>query len=133
MTGASSYFFRLLGRAHAPSRAQPVVAYQHKTWRAADKTPMHAEAGFLRPRADGSAEWCCAQATGLAEASLGAWDAASRTLSLSSTSVGNASKVLEVTRQYTLSEDGSALEVVVAMRTREQPLQEHLRATLTRV
>ena len=110
-----------------------MVAYSHKTWRAADKTPMHAESGYLRPKPDGSADFACAQATGLAEASHGSWDAATRTLSLASASVGNAAKVLEITRRYTLSADGSELAYSIAMRTREQPLQEHLRATLKRV
>ena len=117
------------------TRRQPVVAYSHKTWRAADKTPMHAESGFLRIQADGTAQFACAQATGIAEASHGAWDAATRTLSLRSSSVGNAAKVLEITRSYTLSsaDGGDELSYSVAMRTHEQPLQEHLRATLKRV
>ena len=98
---------------------------------------MHAEAGYLRPEADGGAgvgvAACIAQATGLAEASRGTWDAATRTLALRSTGVLHAAKVLEITRLYTLSEDGLALTYVVAMRTTTQPLQEHLRATLQRV
>ena len=94
---------------------------------------MHAECGYLRPKADGAVEFACAQATGIAEASHGAWDAASRTLTLSSSSVGNAAKVLEITRRYTLSADASELSYSIAMRTHEQPLQEHLRATLKRV
>ena len=110
-----------------------MVAYSHKTWRAADKAPMHAESGFLRPKADGTADFACAQATGLAEASSGAWDAAARTLTLASTSVGNAAKVAEITRRYTLSEDGGELSYSIGMRTRDTPLQEHLRATLRRV
>ena len=114
-------------------RAQPVVAYSHKTWRAADKTPMHSESGFLRVKPDGTAEFACAQATCLAEASSGEWDAATRTLTLASTSVGNAAKVLAIARNYTLSEDGETLRYSIAMRTHEQPLQEHLRATLKRV
>ena len=116
-----------------PNPAKPVVAYSHKTWRAADKAPMHAESGFLRVQPDGTAQFACAQATGLAEASQGAWDAAGRTLALSSSTVGNAAKVLEITRRYTLSADGGELAYSVAMRTHEQPLQEHLRATLKRV
>ena len=94
---------------------------------------MHAESGFLRLQPDGKATFACAQATGIAEASQGAWDAAARTLSLASSSVGNAAKVVEITRRYTLSADGGELSYSVAMRTHEQPLQEHLRATLKRV
>ena len=94
---------------------------------------MHAECGFLRPKPDGKVDFACAQATGLAEASSGAWDAASRTLSLASTSVGNAAKVLEITRRYTISEDGNVLSYSIGMRTHEQPLQQHLHATLKRV
>jgi hypothetical protein len=47
--------------------------------------------------------------------------------------VGNADKVLEITRRYTLSADGGELSYSIAMRTHTQPLQEHLRATLKRV
>ena len=114
-------------------RLQPVVSYSHKTWRVADKTPMHAECGFLRPKPDGSADFACAQATGLAEASSGTWDAATRTLLLATTSVGNAAKVLEITRRYTLSADGGELSYSISMRTHEQSLKEHLCATLKRV
>ena len=87
----------------------------------------------MRPGADGAVGACIAQATGLAEASTGSWDAATRTLSLRSDGVLHAEKVLEVTREYTLSVDGQALSYVVSMSTTTQPLQKHLRATLQRV
>ena len=93
---------------------------------------MHAESGYLRPGPDGVGA-CFAQATGLAEASRGSWDAATRTLSLRSDGVLHAEKVLEISRSYVLSEDGSTLSYVISMRTTTQPLQEHLRATLQRV
>ena len=114
-----------------PRNTQPVIAYAHKTWRAADKTPMHAEAGYLRPKADG-VDLVVAQATGIAEASRGAWNADSRTLQLRSFSVANAEKVLEIERAYTLTAEDT-LTYVISMRTHTQPLQEHLRATLRRV
>jgi hypothetical protein len=116
--------------AHA---SKPVIAYAHKTFRLADKAPMHAESGFLRPKADGSVACVIAQATGMAENSQGTF--AGGVLSLRSTAIGGAEKVLEVAREYTLSEDGelSTLRYEISMRTTTQPLQPHLRATLRRV
>jgi hypothetical protein len=93
---------------------------------------MHAEVGYLRPKA-ASVDAVVAQATGVAEVSTGAFDAASRTLSLRSTSIGGAEKVEEVARQYVLSADGLELEILVSMRTRTQPLLPHLRAKLRKV
>lgn len=94
---------------------------------------MHSESGYLRCGAGGAVQLAVAQVTGIAEASSGSYDAATRTLTLRSTSLGNAEKVQEVERQYALSEDAGTLSVVVSMRTATQALQPHLRATLRRV
>jgi hypothetical protein len=110
--------------------SKPVIAYAHKTFRLADKAPMHAESGFLRPK-DGSVACVIAQATGMAENATGTF--ANGVLSLRSTAIGGAEKVLEVAREYTLSEDGETLRYEISMRTTSQPLQPHLRATLRRV
>ncbi len=114
--------------AHA---SKPVIAYAHKTFKLADKAPMHAESGFLRLALDGSVACVIAQATGMAENSQGTF--AGGVLSLRSTAIGGAEKVLEVAREYTLSEDGETLRYEISMRTTTQPLQPHLRATLRRV
>ena len=128
-----------------------MLCYSHKTWRVEDKTPMHAESGYIRVidcanvRRDPeepailNVEAVIAQATGLAEASKGLWTELCEpfgehaTLELRSDSVAHAAKVQEITRVYRALKDNNTLEVEVAMRTDTQPLQTHLKATLQRV
>jgi len=94
---------------------------------------MHAESGYLRVQNDGKVLFACAQVTGLAEASDGDWNDKASTLTLSSSSVGNAAKVQQIERRYHLGNNNDELTYIISMRTHEQPLQEHLRATLKRV
>lgn len=114
--------------------------------------PMHAESGYLRVNSCANVqrdvpeepailnvEAVFAQATGLAEASVGKWTelywpfGEHATLELRSDSVAHAAKVQEITRLYRVHKDGNTLDYEVQMRTDTQPLQTHLKATLQRV
>eukprot|EP00897_Mesotaenium_endlicherianum_P010787 jgi/Mesen1/9737/ME000695S09047 len=112
---------------------KPVMAYMQKTWKAASGEPMHAESGYLRARPDGTLEFVIAQSTGLAEVQKGAFDGDARSIRLESSVVGNASKVVSISREWKVEGGGDRLSYVVSMATTGQPLQPHLRASLQRV
>ncbi|CAM6108699.1 unnamed protein product [Calypogeia fissa] len=109
---------------------KPMMAYAQRTWKAASGEPMHAESGYFRPKPDGSIEVVIAQSTGLAEVQKGTYDF-EKTLELRSSLVGNASKVVEITRRFTV--EGDVLKYSVDMATHTQDLQPHLHAVLKKV
>ncbi|KAG0489374.1 hypothetical protein HPP92_008185 [Vanilla planifolia] len=110
---------------------KPVITYTQKTWKLASGEPMHAESGYWRPKPDGTIEVVIAQSTGLVEVQKGSYDAENMIVTLHSELVGNASKVKEITRDFSVVNDG--LHYVVRMATTHHVLQPHLKALLWKV
>lgn len=110
---------------------KPVIAYSQKTWKLASGEPMHAESGYWRPKPDGSIEVVIAQSTGLVEVQKGTYDTESKTITLQSELVGNASKVKEITRVF--KEVDGELSYAVQMATMMTGLQPHLKALLKKI
>ncbi|KAG7010458.1 UPF0678 fatty acid-binding protein-like protein, partial [Cucurbita argyrosperma subsp. argyrosperma] len=113
------------------SGKKPVISYSQKTWKLDSREPMHAESGYWRPKPDGTIEVVIAQSTGLVEVQKGTYNAEEKVIMLQSEVVGNASKVKEISRAFKLV-DGE-LSYVVQMATGLTSLQQHLKASLTKV
>ncbi|KAM0938538.1 putative calycin, THAP4-like, heme-binding beta-barrel domain-containing protein [Dioscorea sansibarensis] len=110
---------------------KPMISYSQKTWKLASGEPMHAESGYWRPRPDGSIEVVIAQSTGLVEVQKGSYDAENKIVTLKSELVGNASKVKDITRVFTVT--NGELSYVVQMATQLTSLQPHLKALLKKL
>ncbi|XP_076954608.1 peroxynitrite isomerase Rv2717c-like [Bidens hawaiensis] len=110
---------------------KPVIAYTQKTWKLNSGEPMHAESGYWRPKPDGTIEVVIAQSTGLVEVQKGTYDAEKKVVKLQSELVGNASKVKEITRVFTLVDE--ELSYAVEMATNITSLQPHLKASLKKL
>ncbi|PWA79159.1 Calycin-like protein [Artemisia annua] len=110
---------------------KPVIAYSQKTWKLNSGEPMHAESGYWRPKPDGTIEVVIAQSTGLVEIQKGTYDAEKKEINLQSELVGNASKVKEISRVFTLVNE--ELTYVVEMATNLTSRQPHLKASLKKL
>ncbi|KAI3768998.1 hypothetical protein L6452_00094 [Arctium lappa] len=110
---------------------KPVIAYSQKTWKLNSGEPMHAESGFWRPKPDGTIEVVIAQSTGLVEVQKGSYDAENKVVKLHSEVIGNASKVKEITRVFSLVNE--ELSYVVEMATNLTDCQPHLKASLKKL
>ncbi|GJS49094.1 UPF0678 fatty acid-binding protein-like protein [Tanacetum coccineum] len=110
---------------------KPVIAYSQKTWKLSSGEPMHAESGYWRPKPDGTIEVVIAQSTGLVEIQKGTYDAEKKEINLQSELVGNASKVKEISRVFTLVNE--ELTYVVEMATNLTSRQPHLKASLKKL
>jgi hypothetical protein len=112
---------------------KPFLAYTQRTWSLDDDRPLHAEAGYWRPKPGGRLEVVLAHPTGITEIQEGAW--ADGRIELAATSLGRTATAKEVTgltRRFVL--DGpDLLRYTVEMAAVGQPLQFHLAAELTRV
>nr|XP_043621691.1 UPF0678 fatty acid-binding protein-like protein At1g79260 [Erigeron canadensis] len=110
---------------------KPVIAYSQKTWKLNSGEPMHSESGYWRPKPDGTIEVVIAQSTGLVEVQKGTYDAEKKIIKLESELVGNASKVKEISRVFTLANE--ELSYVVEMATNLTSRQPHLKASLKKL
>ncbi|KAJ9562976.1 hypothetical protein OSB04_008136 [Centaurea solstitialis] len=110
---------------------KPVIAYSQKTWKLSSGEPMHAESGYWRPKPDGTIEVVIAQSTGLVEVQKGSYDAENKSVKLHSEVIGNASKVKEITRVFTVVNE--ELSYVVEMETNLTDRQPHLKASLKKL
>lgn len=112
---------------------KPFLTYQQRTWALDDQRPLHAEAGYWRPKPDGRLEVVMAHPTGIAEIEEGM--IAGETISLVATSIGRATtakEVTDLTRRFELV-GGDVLRYEVQLAAVGQPLQGHLTAELKRV
>jgi len=112
---------------------KPFLTYQQRTWALDDQRPLHAEAGYWRPKSDGRLEVVMAHPTGIAEIEEGM--IAGETISLVATSIGRATtakEVTDLTRRFELV-GGDVLRYEVQLAAVGQPLQGHLTAELKRV
>jgi hypothetical protein len=109
---------------------RPWVGYEQRTQK--DGSPAHNEVGYWRPYPDGHIELVLAHAFGIAEVQEGRIEGAVievRSTTLASTRTANV--VEAVARTFWL--DGDTLRYEVRMAFGDQPLQNHLEATLQRV
>jgi hypothetical protein len=110
---------------------KPFIAYSQRTWALGDGRPLHSEAGYWRPRADGVVELVIAMPTGHVEIEEG--PLVGTTVSLASRLVeatASAKEVTAITRQVAV--DGDVLRYTMSMAAAGEPLQEHLVAELHR-
>ena len=87
---------------------RPFLFYVQKTWNPADGYPMHAEAGYVRPVAEGVVELVLAQPSGITEILAGTLSASR--LDVTSTLVGASPTAKQVSAvRRVISVDGTAL------------------------
>lgn len=115
---------------------KPFLAYTQRTWAVSpedDQRPLHAEAGYWRPRPEGRLEVVLAHPTGIAEIQEGT--VADGRIDLRATSLARTSSakaVTAMTRRFEL--DGpDVLRYTIEMAAVGEPLQFHLSADLRRV
>jgi len=112
---------------------KPFLTYQQRTWALDDQRPLHAEAGYWRPKPEGRLEVVLAHPTGLAEIEEGM--VVEGTINLVATSIGRATTAKDVvglTRRFELV-GPDVLRYEVRLAAAGQPLQGHLTAELRRV
>ena len=111
---------------------KPFVAYVQKTRDAGTGLPLHAEAGYLRPRGDGRLELLLVQPSGIAEMLEGRVEG--RDIQMASTAVvgtGSAKPVTATERRFWL--DGEVLHASMAMAAMGLELQNHVVSELHQV
>lgn len=111
---------------------KPFVAYMQKTEDTGTGLPMHAEAGYLRPRGEGRVELVLAQPSGIAETLEGTVEG--RGIRLASTGVlgtASAKPVAATERRFWV--DGGVLHSSVAMAAMGLELQHHAVSELYRL
>ena len=114
---------------------KPFLSYSQKTRAADDGRPLHAETGYLRVPSDGRVELILAHPTGVAEVEEGTVSVHGATIEmeLAATTIGRSASAKEVTALgRSLRVDGDELTYTVFMGAVDQPLQQHLTATLHR-
>jgi len=117
---------------------KPFLFYSQKTSDSLTGTPLHAECGFLRSPSATTVELVLAQPTGVSSIEIGEVNAVKATtieLSCNSfirTPTAKHPWVKQYKRRFTLV-DENMLSYTMSMETEDQPLQEHLTATLKRV
>jgi hypothetical protein len=119
---------------------RPFLLYSQKTSDASTSIPLHAECGYLRAPSATTLELVLAQPSGVASVEVAEVDAANATTISLSCTEGSIIRtpsakhpwVKRYTRTFVLI-DGNTLSYTMAMETENQPFQNHLTATLTRV
>lgn len=87
---------------------RPFLFYVQKTWNPADGYPMHAEAGYVRPVAEGVVELVLAQPSGITEILAGTLSASRLDVTSTPVGVGPTAKQVSAVRRV-ISVDGTAL------------------------
>jgi hypothetical protein len=110
---------------------RPFLFYVQKTWNLSDGYPMHSEAGYVRPVADGRVELVLAQPSGITEISSGAQSNAR--IELMSTLVGVSPTAKPVTAvRRVISVAGTTLSYQLDMAAVGRDMSIHLQADLER-
>jgi hypothetical protein len=108
---------------------RPFLFYTQKTWNPADGYPLHSEAGYMRPVADGRVELILAQPSGITEILAGTHSGSD--IELTSTVVGvspTAKQVSAVKRAISVA--GSTLSYQLDMAAVGRDMSIHLQADL---
>jgi hypothetical protein len=110
---------------------KPMLAYTQRTWSLTDGRPLHSEAGYWRPAGQGRLEVVLAHPTGQVEVEEGTVEGTC--ISLASKVVARTSTAKEVSDMARhISVEGDLLTYQLSMAAVGLPVQEHLRARLTR-
>jgi len=110
---------------------KPFLAYSQRTWALDDGRPLHAEAGYWRPKPNDRIEIVLAHPTGIAEIEEGT--VAGSVVTVRSTIVAETSTAKEVTAlARVIRVEGDTLEYDLEMAAVGLALQHHLNATLKR-
>ncbi len=110
---------------------KPFLAYGQKTRDAATGAPLHAEAGYLRPQADGRVEMLLVQPSGVAELLEGTVDGSGvRLVSTEVKGTASAKPVSATERWFRV--DGETLHASVSMAAVGLDLQHHVASELRR-
>jgi hypothetical protein len=114
------------------SGGRPFLVYEQRTWALGDERPLHAEAGYWRPKPGGRIELLIAQATGMVEVDEGTIDDGRvRVASRAVASAATGPVVTSVERELLVA--GDEMRYELRMAAVGQPLLIHLVATLRRV
>ena len=114
---------------------KPFVAMNQRTKERETGTPLHAEAGYLRPQGDGTIELVLSQPSGIVEVLTGSVVETEAGVELDVTSIGvhmapSAKLVRETRRRYVA--EGDTLTCDFWMAAMGEPLTHHLRSVLQR-
>ena len=113
-------------------QGRPFLFYVQRTWDPADGYPLHFEAGYLRPVAEGRIELVLAQPSGITEILAGSLSA--QRVELQSTQVGVSPTAKEVSAvRRSISVTGSRLAYQLDMAAVGEEMNIHLRAELEKV
>lgn len=114
---------------------KPFVSMNQRTKERETGTPLHAEAGYLRPQGDGTIELVLSQPSGIVEILTGSVIETEAGVELDVASIGvhmapSAKLVRETRRRYVV--EGGALTCDFWMAAMGEPLTHHLRSSLQR-
>jgi hypothetical protein len=124
--------FRYREEVVVAATGRPFLLYRQQTWDLADGSPRHAEVGYLRLGEAGALELVVVQPTGIAEVHAGSFDGSTLDLRpVAVTRTPTAKEVSGVERRLVLRGDSLTYRVRIAMH--DEPLADHLEATLQRV
>jgi len=108
---------------------RPFLIYGQTTWNPTDGYPLHSEAGYVRPVAEGRIELVLAQPSGITEILAGTLS--STRINLTSTLVGVSPTAKQVSAvKRVLSVDGTTLSYQLDMAAVGQDMNIHLQAEL---
>jgi hypothetical protein len=111
---------------------RPFLFYVQKTWNPDDGYPLHSEAGYLRPVAEGRVELVLSQPSGITEILAGS--VSGSVIDMTSTLVGVSPTAKQVSAvKRVISVEGNTLSYQLDMAAVEQEMSIHLRAELERV
>jgi hypothetical protein len=112
--------------------SKPFLIYSQRTRAADDGRPMHMETGYLRPGGGNRVELALAQPTGITETHAGTVD--DQTLDLTAGHIGLTATALNVTAvQRRVWREGDTLQYLVRIAMNDEPLADHLSASLALV
>ena len=110
---------------------KPWLGYLQKTWHVDSGAPLHSEAGYWRPQADGRIEVILSHANGVIEIEEGT--IGENRLEMATTSIAASTTAKDVAGLARVIEwTGDTLTYSLEMAFEKQPLQNHLSATLRR-
>ena len=117
---------------HFSHNGRPFLFYVQKTWNPADGYPLHSEAGYLRPVAEGRVELVLSQPSGITEILAGTLSGGR--IDMASTLVGVSPTAKQVSAvKRVMSVNGNTLSYQLDMAAVGQDMNIHLRADLERV